>query len=63
MRTRAPHCRAADTDTQRRCDDLAKRGFHFVGCGVSGGEEGALKGPSLMPGGDAAAWPAVEQAS
>src|SRR5437667_2616985 len=39
------------TDTQRRCKDLEGRGFHFVGCGVSGGEEGALKGPSLMPGG------------
>jgi 6-phosphogluconate dehydrogenase len=39
------------TDTQRRCKDLEARGFHFVGCGVSGGEEGALKGPSLMPGG------------
>ncbi|MEY2491501.1 MAG: 6-phosphogluconate dehydrogenase [Verrucomicrobiota bacterium] len=39
------------TDTQRRCKDLEARGFHFIGCGVSGGEEGALKGPSLMPGG------------
>jgi 6-phosphogluconate dehydrogenase len=39
------------TDTQRRCKELEARGFHFVGCGVSGGEEGALKGPSLMPGG------------
>ncbi|MCA1658174.1 MAG: NADP-dependent phosphogluconate dehydrogenase, partial [Verrucomicrobiaceae bacterium] len=39
------------TDTQRRCKDLEARGFHYVGCGVSGGEEGALKGPSLMPGG------------
>src|SRR6202521_3457309 len=39
------------TDTQRRCKDLEARGLHFVGCGVSGGEEGALKGPSLMPGG------------
>src|SRR3954453_18772988 len=37
------------TDTQRRCKDLEGRGLHFVGCGVSGGEEGALKGPSLMP--------------
>src|ERR1051325_5554427 len=35
------------TDTQRRCKDLEGRGIHFVGCGVSGGEEGALKGPSL----------------
>ncbi len=39
------------TDTQRRFKDLEARGIHFVGCGVSGGEEGALKGPSLMPGG------------
>jgi 6-phosphogluconate dehydrogenase len=39
------------TDTQRRCKDLEAQGFHFIGCGVSGGEEGALKGPSLMPGG------------
>src|SRR5882757_1612785 len=39
------------TDTQRRCKELEARGFHYVGCGVSGGEEGALKGPSLMPGG------------
>ena len=39
------------TDTQRRCRDLEAKGLHFVGCGVSGGEEGALKGPSLMPGG------------
>ena len=33
------------TGTQRRCKDLEGRGLHFVGCGVSGGEEGALKGP------------------
>src|SRR5207237_795783 len=39
------------TDTQRRCKDLEGKGIHFVGCGVSGGEEGALTGPSLMPGG------------
>jgi 6-phosphogluconate dehydrogenase, decarboxylating len=39
------------TDTQRRTEDLEARGFHFIGCGVSGGEEGALNGPSLMPGG------------
>ncbi|HXA10206.1 MAG TPA: NADP-dependent phosphogluconate dehydrogenase [Chthoniobacterales bacterium] len=44
------------TDTQRRCKDLEGRGIHFVGCGVSGGEEGALKGPSLMPGGPRASW-------
>jgi 6-phosphogluconate dehydrogenase len=39
------------TDTQRRFKELEGRDIHFVGCGVSGGEEGALKGPSLMPGG------------
>ncbi len=44
------------TDTQRRCKDLEARGFHFVGSGVSGGEEGALKGPSLMPGGTREGW-------
>ncbi|MEO5755008.1 MAG: NADP-dependent phosphogluconate dehydrogenase [Chthoniobacterales bacterium] len=44
------------TDTQRRCKELEGRGIHFVGCGVSGGEEGALKGPSLMPGGSKEAW-------
>ncbi|MEP6808704.1 MAG: NADP-dependent phosphogluconate dehydrogenase [Chthoniobacterales bacterium] len=44
------------TDTQRRCKDLEGKGIHFVGCGVSGGEEGALKGPSLMPGGSRGSW-------
>jgi 6-phosphogluconate dehydrogenase len=44
------------TDTQRRAKDLEARGLHFVGCGVSGGEEGALKGPSLMPGGPRESW-------
>ncbi len=44
------------TDTQRRCKDLEGRGIHFVGCAVSGGEEGALKGPSLMPGGSRESW-------
>jgi 6-phosphogluconate dehydrogenase len=44
------------TDTQRRCKDLEGHGIHFVGCGVSGGEEGALKGPSLMPGGPRESW-------
>src|SRR5205085_1651061 len=39
------------TDTQRRYKELEGQGIHFIGCGVSGGEEGALKGPSLMPGG------------
>jgi 6-phosphogluconate dehydrogenase len=44
------------TDTQRRGKELEERGIHFVGMGVSGGEEGALKGPSLMPGGSRDSW-------
>src|SRR5262252_7244746 len=44
------------TDTQRREKELAEKGIHFVGMGVSGGEEGALKGPSLMPGGSRESW-------
>ncbi|KAH8411323.1 hypothetical protein KR215_002143, partial [Drosophila sulfurigaster] len=47
-------------DTSRRCDELAKLGLLFVGSGVSGGEEGARHGPSLMPGGHAAAWPLIQ---
>jgi 6-phosphogluconate dehydrogenase len=47
------------TDTQRRCKWLAEKNLHFLGCGVSGGEEGALKGPSLMPGGPTDAWKIV----
>ena len=43
-------------DTMRRCERMEKLGFLYVGCGVSGGEEGALHGPSLMPGGSKAAW-------
>jgi 6-phosphogluconate dehydrogenase len=43
-------------DTERRNKDLEGEGFHFVGMGVSGGEEGALWGPSLMPGGQHEAW-------
>ncbi|HTU95550.1 MAG TPA: NADP-dependent phosphogluconate dehydrogenase [Solirubrobacteraceae bacterium] len=39
-------------DTQRRHEQLAEQGIHFIGSGVSGGEEGALNGPSIMPGGD-----------
>ena len=46
-------------DTIRRCALVESRGLLYVGCGVSGGEEGALKGPSLMPGGSPAAWEAV----
>src|SRR2546421_7934718 len=44
------------TDTQRREKELAEEDIHFVGMGVSGGEEGALKGPSLMPGGSRESW-------
>jgi 6-phosphogluconate dehydrogenase len=46
-------------ETQRREKKLAERGLHFVGMGVSGGEEGARFGPSLMPGGARAAWDAT----
>src|SRR5881275_870312 len=44
------------TDTERRDKELEETGIHFVGMGVSGGEEGALKGPSLMPGGSRESW-------
>jgi len=44
------------TDTQRRNKELSELGFHFIGSGVSGGEEGALNGPSLMPGGQREAY-------
>src|SRR5437016_12241106 len=44
------------TDTHGRDIELAEKGIHFVGMGVSGGEEGALKGPSLMPGGSRESW-------
>jgi 6-phosphogluconate dehydrogenase len=47
-------------DTVRRGDELAKDGIHFIGTGVSGGEEGALKGPSIMPGGPRDAYDLVE---
>jgi len=47
-------------DTMRRFKQLEAEGFHFVGMGVSGGEEGALKGPSLMPGGSVEAWKHVK---
>jgi 6-phosphogluconate dehydrogenase len=46
-------------DTERREASLRGAGIHFVGCGVSGGEEGARLGPSLMPGGPEEAWPIV----
>jgi 6-phosphogluconate dehydrogenase len=47
-------------DTERRTRDVESRGLWYIGTGVSGGEEGALKGPSLMPGGSPQAWPLVE---
>ncbi len=46
-------------DTRRRNKDLAESGIHFIGTGVSGGEEGALKGPSIMPGGQKEAYELV----
>lgn len=47
-------------DTIRRCKKVEDAGFLYIGMGVSGGEEGALTGPSLMPGGSPAAWPHVK---
>ncbi len=47
-------------DTVRRCAWVEGKGLLYVGTGVSGGEEGALKGPSMMPGGSPAAWPLVK---
>jgi 6-phosphogluconate dehydrogenase len=47
-------------DTRRREDALRAKGLHFVGSGVSGGEEGALNGPSIMPGGSPEAYAALE---
>ncbi len=65
----APHLQAGDIlidggnswflDTERRNRELAARGLHFVGMGVSGGEEGALWGPSIMPGGPREAYDAL----
>ncbi len=66
-----PHLEAGDIiidggnshypDTNRRTKDLAEKGILFVGTGVSGGEEGARHGPSIMPGGNPAAWPHVKE--
>lgn len=66
-----PHMEAGDmiidggnslfTDTNRRCRELAKKGFIFIGAGVSGGEEGARHGPSIMPGGNPAGWPHIKE--
>ena len=65
-----PHLEAGDIiidggnshypDTARRVQYLEGKGLLYVGTGVSGGEEGALKGPSIMPGGSPLAWPAVK---
>ena len=65
-----PHLEAGDiiidggnslfTDSNRRTKALAAKGILFVGTGVSGGEEGARNGPSIMPGGNPAAWPFVK---
>src|SRR5215210_6732071 len=49
------------TDSNRRTLELAEKGILFIGTGVSGGEEGARRGPSIMPGGNPAAWPHVKE--
>jgi 6-phosphogluconate dehydrogenase len=64
-----PHMEAGDIlidggnsfflDTERRNKELEAEGFNFIGTGVSGGEEGALWGPSMMPGGQSEAWEAL----
>ena len=66
-----PHLEAGDIiidggnshfpDTTRRTQELAAKGILFIGTGVSGGEEGARRGPSIMPGGNPAAWPHVKE--
>ncbi len=48
-------------DTMRRAKELEQKGIHFMGVGVSGGEEGALKGPSIMPGGSKDAWRQISE--
>jgi len=48
------------TDSERRAKSLKSTGIRYLGMGVSGGEEGARNGPSLMPGGDVTAWPLVK---
>ncbi len=48
-------------DSQRRMEELEKKGVLFVGAGISGGEEGARYGPSIMPGGNVKAWPIVKE--
>ena len=48
------------SDSSRRNRELAEKGIRFIGCGISGGEEGARHGPSVMPGGDRSAWPEIQ---
>ncbi|NGX61091.1 MAG: 6-phosphogluconate dehydrogenase, decarboxylating [Chlamydiae bacterium] len=48
-------------DTNRRCQALKSKGIYFIGTGISGGEEGARHGPSIMPGGHPEAWPHVKK--
>lgn len=48
-------------DSTRRCEYLQEKGMVFLGCGISGGEEGARHGPSIMPGGNADGWPHVKE--
>lgn len=49
------------TDTIRRCQDLKKKSIIYLGMGISGGEEGARRGPSIMPGGNPDGWPHVKE--
>ena len=70
IETLLPHLEAGDIvidggnslfgDTDRRVKYLESKGFQYIGTGVSGGEEGARRGPSIMPGGSPSAWPAVK---
>lgn len=70
IETLLPHCEKGDIiidggnshfpDTTRRTKYLAEKGIRFIGTGVSGGEEGARYGPSLMPGGNEEAWPYIK---
>lgn len=46
-------------DTERRNKELETEGFNYIGAGISGGEEGVLWGPAIMPGGQGAAWEAT----
>lgn len=49
------------TDTERRTSELTDKGIFFIGAGISGGEEGARTGPSIMPGGNSEGWPHVKK--